>query len=138
MVYRPHSQKSVFELEAIFDGSSSDPRVVHELFRELMYRKTARARALERKLERVSSANSNMISKARQKSLKSRPRRAKGVEETMQIDAPMSSNASYKIGDARGKPKAGITPRLPPEPPGVSTYAVKRWLDKVRSLLRKL
>lgn len=51
MVMRPHAQKSVFDLEAIFERSRDNANELERLSSELAFRKTAKARALATKVE---------------------------------------------------------------------------------------
>ncbi|WP_150314959.1 hypothetical protein, partial [Enterobacter hormaechei] len=59
MKTRQYAQKSIFDLEAIFEQSRNNVSELEQLLNELTFRNTARARTLTSKIEQSLAALSN-------------------------------------------------------------------------------
>ena len=90
MTIRPYSQKSVFDLEAIFKLSSSDAVELRRLSGELRFRNTQRARSLAAKVEDALTglATNNQVEANNSDASAGHPRMVQvsdpGIAETME------------------------------------------------------
>ena len=53
MANRPYIKNSIIEIERIFESSKNDINLVKQIYNELQYRKTNRAKDLQKEIEKI-------------------------------------------------------------------------------------